>query len=134
REAKKPKEGQRSCLLLFLARASKGEVIAFDREHVLCRGGATGLGFGNQYSNFLGGLEGFCRFLSTGFESWNREILDSLKDIFPGWLFEKMLKGERYKKSPELVRKFVEILPTIEVPTRYVIFKPLSKVEMKSRK
>ncbi|MEM0302212.1 MAG: DUF169 domain-containing protein [Archaeoglobaceae archaeon] len=127
--AKQPKEGQWSCVIWFLARASKGEVIAFDREHFGCQGGATGLGFGNQYYNFLGGIEGFCRFLSTGFEDWNKELLENLKSMLRKEQYEKMLKGERYKKSPELVKKFVEKIPAVDVPKRYVVFKPLGKVE-----
>lgn len=127
--AKQFKEGQWGCVMWMLARAAKGEVIAFDRKHFGCQGGATGLGFGNHYYNFLGGIEGFCRFLSTGFESWNKELLINLKENLRDDVYEKLLKGERYKKSPELVRKFVENLPSLDIPNEYVIFKPLSRVE-----
>ena len=62
-------------------------------------GGAAGLSFGNQYENFIGGLDGFCYFLSTGFESWDKgkDIINELKDL-PEDRFEKIWKGERYKK------------------------------------
>ncbi len=129
KEAKQFKEGQWGCVMWMLARAAKGEIIAFDRKHFGCQGGATGLGFGNQYYNFIGGIEGFCRFLSTGFEGWNEELLINLREKLREEQYEKMLKGERYKKNPEIVRKFVEKLPAVEIPKEYVIFKPLSKVE-----
>lgn len=38
---------------------------------------------------------------------------------------EYFLKGEGYKKTPALAGKYMEDLPTIEVPTKYVVFKPL---------
>uniref|UniRef100_A0A7C3UHY1 DUF169 domain-containing protein n=1 Tax=Geoglobus ahangari TaxID=113653 RepID=A0A7C3UHY1_9EURY len=123
------KEGIWGCVMWMLASAAKGKTVAFDRKTFGCPGGGVGLGFGNQYENFIGGLEGFCYFLSTGFESWEKgkDLLRELKD-FSEDRFEKIWKGERYIKSPELVRKFVETLPIVDVPTKYVIFKPLSKV------
>ena len=39
------------------------------------------------------------------------------------------LHGERYKKSPDLVEKYVEAVPMTDVPTRYVVMKPLSQVD-----
>ncbi len=119
------KEGKWGCVMWMLALAAKGKTAVFDRKTFGCPGGGVGLGFGNQYENFIGGLDGFCYFLSTGFESWDKG--KEFKDL-PEDRFEKIWKGERYKKSPELVRKFVENLPIIDVPTKYVIFKPLSKV------
>ena len=123
------KEGKWGCVMWMLALAAKGKTAVFDRKTFGCPGGGVGLGFGNQYENFIGGLEGFCYFLSTGFESWDKgkDLLKELKEL-PKDRLEKIWKGERYKKSPEIVRKFVENLPIIDVPTKYVIFKPLSKV------
>jgi uncharacterized protein (DUF169 family) len=127
--AKQFKKGQWGCVIWMLARAARGEIVAFGREHYGCQGGATGLGFGNRYYDFIGGIEGFCRFLSTGFKGWKEEVLEKIKDELRDELYEKMLNGERYKKSPELVRKFIEKLPAVEIQKKYVIFKPLSKVE-----
>lgn len=36
-------------------------------------------------------------------------------------------------KSPEVVKKFVERLPIIDIPNKYVIFKPLSEVDEKDK-
>ena len=108
------KEGKWGCVMWMLALATKGKTAVFDRKTFGCPGGGVGLGFGNQYENFIGGLNGFCYFLSTGFESWDKG--KEFKDL-PEDKFEKIWKGERYKKSPELVRKFVENLPIIDVQT-----------------
>ncbi len=41
---------------------------------------------------------------------------------------EDFLEWERYVKTPEKIRKFLEQMPMTEVPTEYVIFKPLQDV------
>ncbi len=40
-------------------------------------------------------------------------------------MVEYFLKGEGYKKSPNMVGKYLENLPTMDVPSKYVVFKPL---------
>jgi hypothetical protein len=41
-----------------------------------------------------------------------------------------VVHGERYLKSPEVTRQFVESLPITRIPTRYVVFKPLAEVDI----
>jgi len=122
------REGERGCVMWMLARAAMGETVVFDRNTAGCPGGATGLGFGNWYEKFPGGLEGFCYFLSIGFEQWERgrEILKKIKA--EGSRLEKIVHGERYKKTPDLVKRFLDQLPVIDLPKSYVVFKPLSRV------
>ncbi len=122
-EALQFKEGRRGCVMWMFARAAKGQIAVFDRKTYGCLGGGTGLGFGNLFKKFLGGIEGFCYFLSIGYEKWEngKKLIAELHN-------EKMIHGERYIKSPELVRKFLEQLPIMNIPKKYVIFKPLSKV------
>jgi hypothetical protein len=38
------------------------------------------------------------------------------------------MEGERYKKSPELVKEVVKALPKFEAPSRYIVFKRWDKV------
>ena len=60
-------EGKWGCVMwLLLAAAAKGKPAAADRTTFGCLGGGTGLGFGNQYETWPGGIECFYRFLSTG--------------------------------------------------------------------
>ena len=42
---------------------------------------------------------------------------------------DDFLLGERYIKSPELVRKFIASLPIMDIPSRYVVMKPLRDVD-----
>ena len=92
----KPKQfakGKWGCVMMLYAQAAKGKTAAFDRETAGCWGGAVGLGFGNVYKQWPGGIDCFYRFLSTGNEGepegkamlakvgpWLRK--ESLEDIF----------------------------------------------------
>ena len=66
-EATRFKQGRWGCVVaLFAAVAAKGRVGAFDRQTYGCWGGGVGLGLGNCYRDFPGGIEGLCRFLADG--------------------------------------------------------------------
>ena len=123
-------EGKWGCvMMMFTAVATQGRCAAFDRSTYGCWGGGVGLGFGNAYETFPGGVECFVRFLSTGNAGWEhgRRLAATLPQ---GRGFsERFLEGERYIASPALARAFVEQLPMREVPSRYVVFKPLADVE-----
>lgn len=43
---------------------------------------------------------------------------------------DNFLHGERYIKNPRLVEKFIQALPIMEIPKRYVVFKPLDHVDI----
>ncbi len=123
--------GKWGCVLFLLAAAAKGKTAVVSRETFGCFGGGVGLGFGAQYKNFPGGEECFCRFLSSGNagsepgQTIGREMAVSGATA----MAEEFLQGERYLKSPELVKKFVAHLPIVDIPTRYVVMKPLRDVE-----
>jgi uncharacterized protein (DUF169 family) len=116
-------EGKWGCVMWLYANAARGRTGVASSRTFGCRGGGTGLGFGNQYESWPGGIERFYRFLSTGdretpAEASSREHMrrDADSDI---------AEGERYIKSPELAHRFVDALPMIDVPTRYVALVPL---------
>lgn len=114
-------EGKWGCVIAMLNAAAKGKTAVFNRKTFGCLGGGVGLGFGNVYQNFPGGIE---HFLSTGNEDFcNTEIGKSIAQKMP-----HLQHGEGYKKSPEIAKKFVEDLPIIDVPTEYIAFKPLEKL------
>ncbi|HBV97543.1 MAG: hypothetical protein JL50_07775 [Peptococcaceae bacterium BICA1-7] len=115
------KEGRWGCVVSMLSAAAKGKTAVFDRKTFGCLGGGVGLGFGNQYVNFPAGIENF---LSTG----NKEFCstDMGKNIVRN--MPAIEHGEKYCKTPEVAKKFVDSLPMTEVPTEYVVFKPLEKV------
>jgi hypothetical protein len=96
-----------------------------------CWGGGVGLGFGNHYQSFPGGEECFCHFLSCG-----NAGLESGQSIGQGMaasgataMAEEFLQGERYLKSPEVVKEFLACLPIVDIPARYVVMKPLREVD-----
>jgi len=44
---------------------------------------------------------------------------------------DSFIHGERYVKSPELVKRFMECLPMTDIPFEYVVLKPLEEVDLK---
>jgi len=115
------KEGRWGCVVAMLGAAAKGRTAVFDRKTYGCIGGGTGLGFGNTYVNFPGGIE---YFLSTG----NKEFCESEMGKHVVRNMPALSHGEAYKKTPELAKSFVDSLPCYDVPTEYVVFKPLEEL------
>ncbi len=130
-EARQFKEGKWACVMWMLASAAKGKTAVFSEDTYGCWGGGVGLGFGNQYLKFPGGVECFHYFLSTGNEQWERgkETAEHIKDFVTKDFLDDFLQGERYLKSPELVKEFVESMPMMDIPSKYVVFKPLTNVD-----
>jgi uncharacterized protein (DUF169 family) len=106
KEGLKFEEGRWGCVVSMLNKAAMGETVIFDRKTHGCLGGGVGLGFGNTYGKFPGGIE---YFLSTGKGA--------------GYI-----PGEAYKKTPEMAKCFVDNLPIVDIPFTYVVFKPLEKI------
>ena len=89
-------EGQH-CFIDDLAAIRQGKSLSFDTKSIACFGGKRYLGFSQAI------MPNFEYFLSCG---------------IPG-----KLEGERYKKSPELVRELFQRVPTFTAPGKYVVFK-----------
>lgn len=114
-------EGSRGCVSALMFSAAKGKTAVFSRKTYGCPGGGAGLGFGNPYKNFPGGIE---YFLSTG----NKEFCGSEigKNIVKN--MPMLVDGEGYQKTPEAAKKFIESLPLVDIPFEYVIYKPLENL------
>lgn len=125
------KEGKWGCAMWMLASAAKGKTAAFDEKTYGCWGGGVGLGFGNRYLDFPGGIEGFSHFLSTGNNQSEQgcQVAARMEPFVEKDFLEDYLQGEGYIHSPELVKEFVDSMPIMQIPAKYVIFKPLEKVE-----
>jgi len=91
-----PPKGHR-CFLADLKKIREGMSLRFDLATVGCSGGKRYLGFTKDV------MPDFEHFLSCG---------------IPG-----TLEGERYKKSPELVREFERRSPAFTAPARHIVFK-----------
>lgn len=123
--------GKWGCVMWLVANAAKGRVSCCDRCSFGCTGGGVGLGFGNQYKNFMGGEHCFHYFLSSGNENWakGKEMGAELKQYMQKEFHDNFMHGEGYIKSPDLVKEFVKNLPITEIPSKYVVFKPLELVD-----
>ena len=106
------KEGRRGCVAAMLCAAAKGRTGVFDRKTYGCPGGGTGLGFGNCYVGVP-----IDRLLSTGGQA----------GLPNGQTFD-MGEGERFFESPEVASRWANDLPCREVPTEFIVCKPLDQV------
>lgn len=106
------KEGSWACVASMLQAAVKGRTVVFDRKTSGCPGGGTGLGFGNCYTGFP-----IDRLLSTGGKA----------ELPNGGSFD-MGEGERFFESPEAAARWAEALPYRDVPTEFIVYKPLDQV------
>ena len=112
KDASQFKEGSRGCAAAMLSVAAKGRTAVFDRKTYGCPGGGTGLGFGNCYVGFP-----IDRLLSTGGKA----------ELPNGQTFD-MGEGERFFASPELTSRWMADLPYRDVPTEFIVCKPLDQV------
>ena len=83
--------------------AAKGKTVVFDRKTYGCIGGGAGLGFGNTYVQFPGGIE---YFLSTG----NKEFCQTELGNVMVKNMPAISHGEGYKKTPEFAKSFADAL------------------------
>jgi uncharacterized protein (DUF169 family) len=91
------------CLVANLGRVRRGEALRFDADSIGCPGGKRYAGFAETIR------PGFEYFLSCG---------------IPG-----KMEGERYKKSPELVKEVMARTPVFKAPGRSIVFKRWDLVE-----
>lgn len=106
------KEGSMGCTAAMMRTAAKGRVVVLDRKTSGCPGGGTGLGFGNCYTGFP-----IDRLLSTG----------GKVELQNGYTFD-MEEGERFFESPEVTDRWIQALPYRDVPTEFIVLKPLDQV------
>ncbi|MGD9973045.1 MAG: DUF169 domain-containing protein [Desulfatirhabdiaceae bacterium] len=120
-------EGKWGCVMWLAASAARGKPAVCDRKTFGCFGGGVGMGFGLQYKNFPGGEACFCHFLSSGNDQWEtgRQAAEQVKPYMTKESHDNFVHGERYFKNPELVQKFIASLPMTDIPSEYVVFKPL---------
>lgn len=130
------KKGKWGCVMFMFANAARGKTAAFDAESYGCWGGGVGLGFGNAYLYFPGGIECFAHFLSSGNIQWEkgREVGKALESAAGKEFAAGFLEGEGYVKTPELVEQWLKEIPMTEAKSNYVLFKPLSQVDLAAEK
>lgn len=101
-EEVKPTPGHR-CVICDLNQVRNGKSIYLSADSTGCGGGKRYLGFTREI------MPHFEYFLSCG---------------IPG-----KLEGERYKKSPELVKEAMKNMPEFEAPAKFIVFKRWDMLE-----
>jgi len=91
------------CIFADLSKVREGKSLCFKAESIGCFGGKRYLGFTDE------AMPKFEYLLSYG---------------IPG-----KLEGERYKKSPELVKEIMERMPEFKAPGRSIVFKRWDMLE-----
>jgi uncharacterized protein (DUF169 family) len=91
------------CVILAISGVRNGTPLCLDAESIRCFGGRRYLGFSQKLPS------DFEYFLSCG---------------TPG-----KFKGERYKKSPDLVKESLKHVPTFKAPAKYIVFKRWDTLE-----
>jgi uncharacterized protein (DUF169 family) len=107
------KPGRFGCVAAMLSTASSGRTVFFDRATFGCPGGGTGLGFGDCYSPMGFPID---RLLSTG----------GTAQLANGQTYD-MHEGERFHRSPEVTRRWLSEFPFRQIPTAYLVARPLSQ-------
>ncbi len=97
-----PPAGHR-CIFADLVKVRTGQSLCFDAQALGCFGGKRYLGFSDRL------MPNFEYFLSCG---------------IPG-----KLEGERYKKTPEIVRDLMQKAPKFKAPGKFIVFKRWDKLE-----
>ena len=101
-ELAKPRSLAR-CLIGALSKVREGNSLCFNADSIRCPGGKRYSGFTQEI------MPDFEYFLSCG---------------IPG-----ELEGERYKKSPEMVKEVMKYSPVFKAPGRFVMFKRWDMLE-----
>jgi uncharacterized protein (DUF169 family) len=91
------------CVIGALVKVRQGNSYTFNLESIGCFGGKRYVGFSDKLSS------NFEYFLSCG---------------IPG-----EVEGERYKKTPEIVKNLMERWPKFKAPARFIVFKRWDKLE-----
>jgi len=91
------------CVIGILSRVRKGISICLNTDSIGCLGGRRYLGFSERI------MPDFEYFLSCGIPN--------------------KLEGERYKKTPALVKKAMEYSPAFKAPGRFIVFKRWDMIE-----
>lgn len=122
------------CVMFHFAAALKGRTAVMSRDTFGCFGGGVGMGFGDTYTAFPGGCECFFRFLADGNENdpGARKIGEAMAASGGREMADDFLKGERYFKNVEATKRFVENLPITDIPTNYVVFRPLTEEDLEN--
>ncbi|MFH2012565.1 MAG: DUF169 domain-containing protein [Pseudomonadota bacterium] len=102
-ELVKSPSSDHQCFIGVLGKVWKGKPLCFGADSLGCTGGKRYLGYAEELR------PNFEYFLSCGIEG--------------------EMEGERYKKTPEIVKQLMKESPHLEAPGKYIVFKRWDKIE-----
>ena len=97
-----------TCVIGALADVRKGKSLCLDADSIGCPGGKRYLGFAEEI---------------------RPDLAEEIRPYFLSCGIPGKVRGERYKKSPELVKEWVRKSPRFKAPGRFVIFKRWDKLQ-----
>jgi len=100
-------KNEHPCLISNLDRVRKGHVFVYNSESPGCLGGKRYTGFSQK--------------LRPNFE------------YFLSWGIPGKMEGERYKKTPELVKEYLKNHPPFHAPAKYLVFKRWDKLSERDK-
>ena len=95
------------CIIRLLNGVRRGRTLVLGKKsRNLCPGGLAYLGFGKR-------MQGLENFLSTGIRDREGKII---------------LQGERFLKTPQIAKNFLDKIPFSKNPAEYAVFMPLDRI------
>lgn len=108
-------EGSSGCTVAMLTATVKGRQAVFSRSNYGCWAAGIGLGFVNRQDI----PDNFIYVMSTGKKEEACQNTGELE-----------IEGGAFKKTPELAKTVLDVLPFTDIPYQYVVFKPLTEVDL----
>jgi hypothetical protein len=116
-----------SCLMVYLNKVIfDRKTLVFERDTVSCKGGLTGLGFGNGFNTMDDGIDIYSSFLSTGLrDAKNKQAYQKFCDEKPLAVRNMFEEGERIYTDYDRAYEFTSgKVPIYNNKEKYVVFKP----------
>ncbi len=139
-EALQFKKRKFGCAIDMAVQVAKGKTAVFEAETTSCTIGASSLGFGKGFDDLPFDDDIYYGALADG----NRDragiklkLLLKIAEaagIAPPDSSTLVMDGEGMKLSRELVRQYIEEIPEVRIPERYVVFKPLGETDPEREK
>jgi uncharacterized protein (DUF169 family) len=128
------------CAIDMAVQVAKGRTAVFEAETTSCTIGASSLGFGKGFDSLPFDDDLYYGSLAIGNQDKAGLKLKFLlkiaeaAGIAPPNSSTMVMEGEGYKANRELVRRYIEELPDLRIPERYVVMKPLAEVDPQREK
>ena len=124
------------CAIDMAVQVAKGRTAVFEAETTSCTIGASSLGFGKGFDDLPFDEDLYYGSLADGNKDRAGLKLKFLlkiaeaAGIAPPDSSTMVMEGEAYKLNRELVRQYIDGIPDLRIPERYVVMKPLEETDV----